>query len=176
MDDQLPPVAQAPIYQESGGKNAKWLWILIVVIILAALGFAFFKGIGPFAGLKGAKASPTPSPSVTSEEVSSPSPEATAGATIDKTKAKIRVLNGSGKTGAASTTKDYLESKGYKVSSIGNAKTSDFTQTVIKFKDAFKNFQETLVADLSAKYSVKTDSTPLEASDSADIEITIGSK
>ncbi len=177
-NDQQTPITQTPIYQEAQeSKNAKWLWILIALIIVGALSFAFFKGIGPFARFKpGAQAVETPSPSAGVTELASPSPEATVGANLDKSKAKVRVLNGSGKAGVASSAKDFIESKGYKVASVDNASNYDFTQTVIKLKTAFANFKDALVADLSGKYSVTASSTPLEASDSADIEVTVGSK
>ena len=45
----------APIYQESQEKNAKWLWLFIVLIIVGALIYAFVKGIGPFAAFKSEK-------------------------------------------------------------------------------------------------------------------------
>ncbi|MBI3342521.1 LytR C-terminal domain-containing protein [Candidatus Curtissbacteria bacterium] len=179
MDNEQQPTqpsytTQSPIYQEAQeSKNAKWLWILIALIIVGALAFAFFKGIGPFGRFKQAAAeSPTP----TAFAEASASPEASAGANIDKTKAKLRVLNGSGKAGVASSAKDYIESKGYKVTAVGNAKNFDFTDTVVKLKTAFANFKDALVADLSGKYSVTVSSEPLEATDSADIEVTVGSK
>lgn len=179
MDNDQQPVQPqysqpSPIYQEAQeSKNAKWLWILIVLIIIGALAFAFFRGIGPFGKLRpGAAATPTPTPF----ENATPSPQATPGANIDKTKAKVRVLNGSGKAGVASSAKDFIESKGYKVTAVGNAANFDFTQTVIKLKAAFANFKEALVADLSDKYSVSVSNSELEASDSADVEITVGSK
>lgn len=181
MDDQQPVApqqfSQSPIYQDNSqdGKNAKWLWILIALIIIGALAFAFFRGIGPFAMLKGGQAEATPSPTPDSF-FASPTPESTPGANIDKTAAKIRVLNGNGQAGVASSGKAFVESKGYTVTAVGNADNFDFTDTVIKLKKTFKDFGEALVADLSGKYSVKVSPEVLEASDSADIEITIGSK
>lgn len=178
MDPQQS-VSQTPIYQESSDKSAKWLWLIILSVIIGALVFAFVRGIGPFAGLSpfggGEGASPTPASSPFA--FTSPSPVATTSATrINKAEAKIRVLNGSGKAGMASVVKEFLESKGYKVTSIGNATSFDFEQTVLRFKQSFKNFQEVLLVDLSDKYSVKVSSDPLEATDAADIEVIVGTK
>ncbi len=176
MDEQQSPIAGTPIYQESSqGKNAKWLWLLIILIIIGGLIFAFIKGIGPFAQLRGSKQEASPTPTPESSFVSSPTPEATSGANIDKASAKIRILNGSGKAGAASSVKDFLEGKGYKVTVVGNASKYDFEKTVLRFKSAFKSFESTLSSDMSSKYSVETGD-PLEASDSADIEVTLGAK
>lgn len=176
VDDQQPvqpTFSQSPIYQEAPeSKNAKWLWILIVLIVVGALAFAFFRGIGPFSKLRGSAPTPTPTAAVSA----TPTPEASPGSNIDKTSAKLRVLNGSGRAGVASSAKDFIESKGYKVTAVGNAANFDFTQTIIKLKAAFANFRDALVADLSGKYSVSVSSDPLDATDSADIEVTIGSK
>ncbi len=167
--------AQGNIYQESQDKNAKWLWLLIVLIIIGALVFAFFIGIGPFAQLRGGAeevASPTP------ESVSSPvsSPSASPEEEVDKSEPAIRVLNGTGVAGLAASVKDFLEGLGWKVATIGNADSSDFTNTVIKFKEGFEKFESALVADLENDYSVEVSSEELDATDSADIEITVGEK
>lgn len=177
--EQQSPVAGTPIYQETpDGNNAKWLWFLIVIIIVAALAFAFFKGIGPFAKFRGvAKEEASPSPEVAQvQEITSPSPEASAAATVDKSAAKLRILNGGGKAGAASEAKDFLESKGWDVASLGNADSYDFTQTVVRLKAKFSSLGSVLIADLSSKYSTQSTSEVLEASSTADIEVIVGSK
>src|SRR3989344_902623 len=127
MDEQQTPTAGSPIYQESQAKNAKWLWFLIVLVIIGALVFAFVRGIGPFSQFeKTSQEEVSPTPFV----LESPSPEATAGAELDKSEPKIRVLNGSGTAGVASAVKDFLEGKGYQVTSIGNAANYDFSYLI----------------------------------------------
>lgn len=175
MDNQQTPTAGTPIYQESQAKNAKWLWLLVILIIIGALVFAFVRGIGPFSQLGFTlKTEPSPSPQVLESPIaeSSPSPEVT----VDRAEPTIRVLNGSGKAGAASSFKDFLEGKGYSVGAIGNAVSYDFERTVIRFKETFKKFEDILVSDLSDQYSVEVGTDNLEATDSADIEIIVGTK
>ena len=166
----------APIYQESQDKNAKWLWLLIILIIIGALVFAFFRGIGPFSQFRKsndqAESSPTPEVLVTNP----PSEASPQTEEIDRKVPQIRVLNGSGVAGIASSFKDFIEELGYKVASIGNADNYDYAQTEVRFKDNFKDYEQTLVSDLSDKYSVTVSSSGLESSDSADIEIIVGSK
>src|SRR3989344_1567933 len=161
MDEQQQQQASPPhqpttsIYQESSqGKNAKWLWILIILIVIGAVAFAIFRGIGPFSKLKlgGVKEETIESP--TPFGFSSPSPAASPAAAL----------------------KDSLEGKGWTVDKIGNAESDDFTNTVIKFKASFANFQDTLFEDLSSDYSVEVSDDDLEATDSADIEVILGSK
>jgi len=179
MDPQQNPTAGTPIYQESQEKNAKWLWLLIVLIIVGSLVFAFVRGIGPFSRFspftKSEEFSPTPVSSPIN--FTSPSPEATAEAEeSDKSEASVRVLNGSGKAGIASAVKDFLEGKGWTVDAVGNAQSYDFEQTELRFKEGFEKLQQDLVSDLSDDYSVKISSDQLEATDSADVEIIVGSK
>ena len=69
-----------------------------------------------------------------------------------------------------------LESLGWRVTNIGNADTSEYEQTEVLLKDDFASYQETLVGDLSDKYSVKVSSETLLATDSADIEVIVGRK
>ena len=165
-----------PIYQEStGGKNAKWLWFLIAIIIVGALVFAYVRGIGPFGQLKNGSQSVSESPA-TASFVASPTPEATTGANVDKSQIKVRILNGNGTAGVASSAKAFIEGKGYTVSNLGNADNFDFSQTVVKLKNSIMNIKSVLVADLSDKYSVTVSSDSLEATDSADVEVTVGAK
>lgn len=177
MDEQNQPVSPAPIYQESQDKNAKWLWLLIFLIIIGALVFAFFRGIGPFEAISPfvKKASPTPSasPFVVSSPVAEPSPSS---GDLDKSEVSIRILNGSGVTGKAAAVKDFLEGLGWKVVKIGNANSSDLATTEVRFKEDSRKFEDLIIGDLADKYDAAAISDDLEASDSADIEVTVGVK
>jgi len=180
MDEQTattnPTTGPAPIYQQSQEKNAKWLWLFIILIIIGALAFAFFKGVGPFAKIspfvKRELASPTPE-AFASPSLSSPSPDASE---VDRAKPEVRVLNGSGVAGLATSVKDMLENLGWRVANIGNADSYDYSQTEVRLKEDFNSYQEALVKDLSDKYSVKVSQDTLSSTDSADIEIIVGSK
>lgn len=174
MEDQVIEQSSNPIYQEPKTKSAKWLWILVILIIIGGLVFAYVRGIGPFANINNlVKSSPSPTPEIIE---STPIPEASPSPLIDKTSVKVRVVNGSGVTGKAATVKAFLESAGWKVTSIGNAENSDFAQTEVSVKDTFKSFEDAIISDLSGKYSATAGSKVLEASDSADIEVTVGEK
>ena len=166
--------AQSPIYQESQEKSAKWLWLLIVLIIIGALVFAFFRGIGPFAQFSnGSEKTASPTPDSRVESSPQPSPEIEE---VDKSEPQIRVLNGSGAAGVAASVKDFLEDLGWTILSIGNAAAQDFDSTTITFKEGFEDWEDAMVTDLSDKYSVIVSSDELEASDEADIEIVIGAE
>ena len=181
MDEQTattnPTTGPAPIYQQSQEKNAKWLWLLIILIILGAVAFAFFRGVGPFAKISPfvKKEVATPTPQVFASPSASLPPSATEDE-VDRAKPAVRVLNGSGVAGLAASVKDMLENLGWRVANIGNADSSDYAQTEIRLKDDFASYQEALIKDLSDKYSVKISSETLDSTDSADIEVIIGTK
>ena len=178
MDNQQSPTAGTPIYQESSqGKNAKWLWLLIALIIIGALAFAVVRGIGPFSALNigQGEASPTPSPRLSASPSPTPS-EASPGAELDKSEPVVRVSNGSGTAGVASTMRDFLENLGYSVASVGNAENFDFENTTIRLKEGFEEFELVLEEELSDDYSVVVDNTPLDDTDDADIEVIVGAK
>ncbi|MCR4324254.1 MAG: LytR C-terminal domain-containing protein [Candidatus Curtissbacteria bacterium] len=177
MDNQQP--VGAPIYQESQSKNAKWLWLLIFLVIVGALAFAVIRGIGPFSALNlggsgdETKASPSTAPLFSSP---SPTPEASEGANLDKSTLRVRVLNGSGTSGQASVVRDLLEGKGYNVVSVGNADTFDYERTTVKLKKDFSEFGDEIVKDLSDDYSVTVSTQALDPSSTADIEVIVGNK
>ncbi len=176
MDNQQTPTAGTPIYQESQEKNAKWLWFLIILIIIGALVFAYVRGVGPFAKFRGGTVQESPSPrSIFTSPTPGPT-ESTGGANLNKSEPKIRVLNGSGTAGIASVVKNLLEGKGYAVSAIGNADSFEYERTVLRFKASFKKFEQVLTSDLSNDYSVTSSADDLEATDSADIEVIVGAK
>lgn len=178
MDEQNQPVSPAPIYQESQDKNAKWLWLLIFLIIIGALAFAFFRGIGPFGAIspfiKGTSfSSPSPSPVA----ISSPSAkESPSSAELDRSEVSVRVLNGSGVSGAAASARDILEKLGWSVDSIGNADADDYEATKVRAKADFSDLADLMASDLSSDFDASTSSDELEASDSADIEVIVGAK
>lgn len=175
MDNHQTPTVGTPIYQESTEKNAKWLWLLIILIIVGALIFAFVRGVGPFSGFK-SEGEPSRSPTPLAQESPSSFSESSPAASVDKSQPAIRVLNGSGKTGVASVVRDFLEGRGWKVSVLGNAAGFDFERTVLRFKEGAKKFEEVLIKDLADNYSVTVSREILEATDSADIEVTVGAK
>jgi len=178
MDEQNQQVSPAPIYQESQDKNAKWLWLLIFLIIIGAVVFAFFRGIGPFESIspfakKTASPTPSASPVAVSSPITEPSPSTE---NLDRKDVSIRVVNGSGVSGKAASVRDFLEELGWKVASIGNADGDDYKTTEVRFKADSKKFESLIIEDLSSDYDASASTDNLDASDSADIEVIVGTK
>lgn len=101
----------------------------------------------------------------------SPTPEP-----LDLSKYNIKVLNGSGVTGAASKLKVSLTGEGFTVTTTGNAATSNYTDTtVLAGKDVDPKYLNKLKSFLSQSYTLASDSAdPDESTTGTDVTIIIG--
>ncbi len=152
-----------------------WLIAIISFVVgllsMAALNF-FLPNAGMSAGIfffsKPIAASPTPKPT------STPSPTAKV---LNLAEFSIEILNGSGITGEATKLKELLVTDGFKVSTVGNADSSDYTDTIIfAKKNVSAEYLINLKEKLNKTYTLGADvKTPTGATSEADIIITIGS-
>ena len=94
---------------------------------------------------------------------------------LSRSSLKIEVLNGNGERGAAVEAADFLNSKGYKVISTGNAANYNFTKTEIRLKKSKAEYLALLTKDLGTRYTVISGAS-LKESSSADAQIIIGAK
>lgn len=169
-------------------SGSKFMWLVLALLIVAGIGGFMFLGsrqegeeeVGP---------TPTPTeavtPTPTSPPVGSPTPTSKPTPTekVSPTPTKkptkslsVRVLNGSGVTGAAKEAADYLSSLGYEIAGTGNASATDFENTTINIKAAKESLLPQLKIDLQTKYTIGTTSATLSATDSADSVVTVGKK
>jgi cytoskeletal protein RodZ len=79
-------------------------------------------------------ASPSPTTSTSAAAKTTPSPASSAAAT----KAKIQILNGTNKEGAAAAMRTKLSAEGIAVDNIGNNDTRDVAATVTYYKDGYE--------------------------------------
>lgn len=145
-------------------------WIIIPgIFLLGAIlgGIVFYQ--------RGVNRGQTETSTPTSTPTSSTLPSAGPSASIDLTKYTIRVFNGSGTAGVASSAKALLTTAGFTVGSTGNAATFDYTKTIIKAKSTVDpSYITALSAALGKTYLVDTAQTL--ASSSADtVQVIIGS-
>ena len=117
----------------------------------------------------------TPKPKVV-ESTPSASPSASVEEKIDKSKYKIKILNGSGIEGEAGKLSDLLKFKEYNIDSVGNANFFDFEETEVQFKISVPSkYIDSLLMDLKKDYAViKGD--VLTDDDDVDVLITVGTK
>lgn len=181
-------------------KKRSWKKALLVLVVLALLGFggynamAYFLGSGTPVQQEEVEITPTPTieeiqeaPTETPTPEESPTPEATKEPTprpttspIDKTtgldrrELSIEVQNGSGEKGVAGKVADFLKSFGYKISGAKNADNFDYTNVTISIKSASENYLSLLKKDLNTQYSVGDTNSTLSASSSADAVVIVG--
>lgn len=138
-------------------KNYMWpiLFIFIAAVALLTGVFAYKQGV--FKTAKIAVPTATPTPVVTPEPTKAP----------DLTKFEIEILNGSGVDGEAGRQRLSLTTEGFTVSSVGNADSSDYTDTIIRAtaavdKDFIAKLKSTLESSFTAvKEEVLSDDSPV---------------
>lgn len=166
-------------HRNRGSKSSVFQLIILLLIGAAVIGGTvyflknqFNSGFAlPFLS----KASPTPnSTPVTSIQIPTPLPTPTPLA-IDRSNYKVRILNGTGKTGLAASVSAKLKDLGYKVERTGNATNSAFLKTVVRVKENQASLSGQLVNDLFPDYAADI-SVSLKASDPSDGEIILGEK
>lgn len=142
------------------------------IFILILLGLAIIGGTVYLLRSQFSKEStPTPTPEA---PIVTPSPEPTP-APLERSKFKVRVLNGTTKSGLAASVSAKLKGLGYQSDKVGNATNSAFEKTVVRVKSSATGLLDQLVRDLSPDFSASSDS-PLKDSDSADAEIILGTR
>jgi hypothetical protein len=63
----------------------------------------------------------------------------------------VIVLNGNGRSGAAADAADSVRRFGYTIGTVGNAPRTDFTRTVVMFRDGYRPEAARLAKDLGIK-------------------------
>jgi hypothetical protein len=152
-------------------KRANKFHLLVLVIIgIAVIGFTVYILKGGFGEISlTSQPSPSPSPIETPSATPTPTPEP------DRAQYKVRILNGSGKTGLAKTVADKLKELGYQIEKTGNATNSAFTQTVVRVKSADESAIAQVIKDLAPEFDA-AGNTSLKSDDAANIEIILGAK
>ena len=158
---------------------------LVIIILVSIVGGLLSFGVIPFSSNTNEatgksneikKATQSASKATTSSSDQKPVEEQTPPIpTINKSELKIQILNGTTTKGLAGQTKDLLVSKGYSVTNIGNAESSNYDQTIVKFKVSKEATLDDLTSALSERYSVIRGD-HLNEGDQFDIIIIIGGK
>ncbi|MBI2021501.1 LytR C-terminal domain-containing protein [Candidatus Daviesbacteria bacterium] len=154
----------------SGGRSSKLHIIILLLIGLAVIGGTVYVLKSQFG-----QSNPSPTPSSIAESTPTPSPSPSLTPSVDRSKFKIRVLNGTTKSGLAASVSAKLKNLGYQTDKTSNATNSAFQKTVIKVKQAATSLIDQLVKDLAPDFDASGTS-DLKDSDSADGEVILGQK
>lgn len=154
------------------GKRDKslgvWIGATLGVVMAAGVSLLFLVN-GPPSFLSFSQAAPTPTPT----ETPKPTPT-TKAASLEREDITISVLNGGGVAGAGGKMKDFLESKGYVVDSVGNADEYTYTETVIAVKSGDDGIAKLLLDDLASDYTVSEEAETLDDDVTYDAQVIVG--
>lgn len=158
---------QEPIH---AAPKFNFLWIIIpgLLILLALVGgvFVYEKGVS---NQREKLAEKTPEPTFVSSPTPTPTPSK-----VDLSKFTIAIQNGSGIPGEAIKVQKILTNAGFKVASTANAKTYDYTKTVIQAKKSVEEAYLSQLRDSLSKTYVLGDSQTLSDKEKADVVIIVG--
>lgn len=166
-------VPNSGVYSSKSNQNAKGskihvfillgigLVIIIATVYLLKNNFTFPSSV----------TTSTPAPTAAVEPTPLPTPTPTP---IDRSKFKIRILNGTPVSGLAATEAAKLKGLGYQIDKTGNATNSAFTKTQIRSKPGLDILIQQLIKDLSPDYSGSSSSSALKVNDTVDGEVILG--
>lgn len=169
-EEEHHPVVENSLPENKRSKIFILVPILIIIMVFAAVVF-FREGL-----LLALKNQISPAKPVAVETTSTPTPSPTVTPiTVDRSKFKVRVLNGTPKTGAAGVLAGQLKEKGWQIDRTGNATSSAIPESFVRSKPGMGDAISVLIADVS-DYQGSSSSSSLKSSDKADLEFVIGKK
>lgn len=110
----------------------------------------------------------------TSDTTQSATTQATTVTTLDKSSVKLSVLNGNGVSGSAASVKSALESAGYTVSNLSNAKLFSYQSTMVYYKTGKAEYAEDIKKSLSSRTVVLEESNTIAGA--YDLVVVVGAK
>ncbi len=162
---QATSISADPKSKKSGSK---WLLVFVGLLILGGVGIFIFTKPGE-------DAMPTPTPNfgvkpLESNETKAPTPTAEP---VKKDEVTIEVQNGTGIPGEAAFLQTKLKALGYSEISVGNADTTDYSETTVTFsKTLSQTIQEEIKDELEKIY--KTVNSKTSTTQKSDVVIITG--
>ena len=86
-----------------------------------------------------------------SSSVTAPRRVAVPAARLPRSRVSVVVFNGGTRQGAAAATAAKVSRRGYRIGSVGNAPSSDFTRTLVMYRKGFEGEGRRLASDLGIK-------------------------
>lgn len=150
-------------------KSSKKQLLVLIIVGVAVISATVFLLKKQFTG----SSSPSPStvaPVETPTQTPTPTPQP-----VDRSKYKVRILNGTTKTGLAASVSSKLKDLGYQGEKVANATNSSFTQTLIRIKPNLTDLLDQLIRDLAPDF-VASSGDSLKEDDGAEAEVILGTR
>lgn len=157
---------------EKKGNGAKTLLIIGILILVGILGYVIYKsatGNGENLGTT----VPTPYQNLATpieSTVPVATPTSSPSASIDKTKIKIQIQNGTGITGEAAYLQTQLNGLGYTNIAVGNSSDQNVTDTTVSFASSVPT---SVVTEITSKLNSVYQTVSKESSTSTSYDIVI---
>jgi LytR cell envelope-related transcriptional attenuator len=183
----IPAAEESFTFTISWRKTAIALGVVaaIELVLLVVAGVALLGRSSPraapapaHAAKPKAAAHPAPPPAKAKQSApAKPKPKATPAKPKPlppRSKLPVMVLNGNGLTGAAGTEAAVVRGRGYPVSSVGNAKRTDYGPSMVMYRPGYRDAAERLAKDVAVKIVAPLDG--LKAGDlgSAKLAVVVG--
>lgn len=170
-----------PAYVKHSSGKPRLLAVFIGVFVLAVLAVGALYFIGSQNKDTKTRVSPLPTQMPKSSVVSdadasaSGSPKSTTPTpSLERSKLKVAILNGSGTPGAAKATSSHLNSLGYTIATIGNADDFSYKNLTIKIKKSKSEYLPLLKKDVAEKSPDVAITTSIDDDISAEAEVIVG--
>jgi hypothetical protein len=95
---------------------------------------------------------------------------------LPRARTRVLVLNGNGRTGAASSAAGRLSALGYRIGGKGNAQRQDYATTVVMYRKGFTGEGRRLARDLHAPVVGPLDGLPVSALHGAQLVVVLGAR
>ena len=129
----------------------QWRLAAIVLTCVAAVELVLLVAIGGALLSRpesGASAAPKRAVAATVKAKQAKSAPAKQAAMLPRRKIGVLVLNGNGRTGAASVAASRVTNRGYRVRGVANAPTHDYVRSIVMYRPGFKTEGARLARDL----------------------------
>ena len=144
------------------------VWVGAMLGIVLAVGVSLIFIVRGPSRLSLFAPKPTPTPTQT------PAPTPIPVSAVNRKDVKVSVINGGGVAGAGSKMKAFLESKGYTVTSVGNADAYTYDQTEVHVKSGDDAIASLLKDDLKSDYTVASETGTVDSSATFDAQVIVG--
>lgn len=152
-------------------RRSRLVTVGMVICVLGLLTIAGILGYRYYQGRNTVQAELPVTPTIVPPtQTPTPTPQ------LDRAQLSIRVLNGTGEAGVASTAQELLESKGYESIETDNAEEFTYASTVIQLTEEKESYRSLLEQDLAESYAIATEESVLEKESDIDAVIIIGSE
>ena len=143
MDFPVSSAQPAPFPWRTAALVALGVAAAELVLLLVAGGVLLTGPDAPLAATKRPAVRATVSP-----KAKPAAPAATAVSVLPRRKLEVVILNGNGRTGAASTAASRVQRRGYRVGLVGNAPSHDYPRSLVMFRPGFAAEGKRLGRDL----------------------------